>query len=211
MWVVKVGGSLCYRAALAAWLDQLGCYGLGQVVIVPGGGPFADQVRAAQDSWGFADAVAHRMAMQGMDQFGQLMMGLRPDLVAAGSLAEVRQALANGQVPVWMAGRDPAGGNTPASWDVTSDSLAAFLAERLGAEHLVLVKRTAPRGQSHPVAELSRMGYVDPAFRYFLAPGADSSAWIVEEGAHEQLREMLYMGLPLGVRVVPSRSSTVKA
>ncbi|HKJ89278.1 MAG TPA: amino acid kinase [Gammaproteobacteria bacterium] len=202
MWVIKLGGSLYRQPSLAAWLDQVACYGSGQVVVVPGGGPFADQVRAAQDRWRFPDAVAHRMALQAMDQFGQLLLGLRPDLVAAGTFDELREALATGRTPIWMAGGDPAVAEVPASWEVTSDSLAAFLARRLGAERLLLVKSEAPGGSTAGAAELSRAGVVDAAFPGYLAGGA-FSAWIAEAGDHGQLRDMLYTGASLGLRVLP--------
>lgn len=201
MWVIKLGGSLGDRAHLPAWLDQAACYGPGEVVVVPGGGPFADQVRAAQARWGFADAVAHRMALSAMDQFGQLLIGLRPDLVAAGSRAEVGEALGRGRVPVWMAGRDPAVAEVPATWDVTSDSLAAFLARRLGAEWLLLVKVLAPRGGLAKAEELAARGVVDAAFPRFLA-GDELRARVAGEGDHARLRDMLYSGAPLGTSVV---------
>ena len=45
MWVVKIGGSLSHDPALREWLTQLWEVGGGRVVIVPGGGDFADTVR----------------------------------------------------------------------------------------------------------------------------------------------------------------------
>ncbi|MFA9461182.1 amino acid kinase [Thiohalorhabdus methylotrophus] len=210
MWVIKVGGSLYDKPSLGAWLDQLACYGSGQVVIVPGGGPFADQVRSAQRDWGFPDSMAHRMAMQAMDQFGHMMIGLRPDLVAANSLGEIREVLSRGQVPVWMAGRDAAGTQVPASWDITSDSLAAHLAGRLEAGRLLLVKSASSGDGPKSARTLCREGLVDPAFMHFLTEGV-FSAWVAEEGDYDQLRDMLYAGVPLGVQVVLSLNGAAEA
>lgn len=201
MWIVKLGGSLCFKPSLASWLDQLGCYGPGQVVVVPGGGPFAEQVRTVQSRWGFSDAVAHRMAVQAMDQFGLLLTGLRPDLAVAASLDEIQEVLAIGQVPVWMAGWDPLSNEVPATWEVTSDSLAGFLARQLGARRLFLVKSVVPEGNARTAQELGEAGLVDPAFKYFLAEGK-FSAWVVGEKDHCKLREMLYAGVSLGVEVI---------
>ena len=39
-----------------------------KVVIVPGGGLFADQVRVTQKLWQFNDQVAHQMALLAMQQ-----------------------------------------------------------------------------------------------------------------------------------------------
>ncbi len=41
--------------------------GAGKVVIVSGGGPFADQVRDAQKRWKFNDQQAHQIALHAMD------------------------------------------------------------------------------------------------------------------------------------------------
>jgi len=197
MWVIKIGGSLCHKISLAGWLDQIACYGPGQVVVVPGGGPFADEVRAAQGAWGFPDAAAHRMAVLAMDQFGELLLGLRPDLVAAGTPEEARAVLADGGVPVWLAGRDPAVEGIPPSWDVTSDSLAAFLAGQLGAGDLLLVKSVALEESRAPASALADRGWLDRGFPGFL-DGEGFSAWLVEREDHEHLRDFLYAGVPLG-------------
>jgi 5-(aminomethyl)-3-furanmethanol phosphate kinase len=55
-----------------------------------------------------------------------------------------------------------------ASWAVTSDSLAAWLARRLGARRLVLVKSAAAPSAAAP-AELAARGLVDAAFPDYAA------------------------------------------
>ena len=51
----------------------------------------------------------------------------------------------------------------PQDWSITSDGLAAYLAERLGAPMILLVKScTVPREAS--LAELVDSGIVDPCF-----------------------------------------------
>jgi 5-(aminomethyl)-3-furanmethanol phosphate kinase len=61
--VIKLGGSFSADPMLKLWLDTIVEHGNGKVVIVPGGGPYADEVRAAQRCWHFDDAIAHRMAL----------------------------------------------------------------------------------------------------------------------------------------------------
>ena len=68
MWIVKLGGSLGRDPVLKEWLDTLVALGSGRVVIVPGGGGFAEEVRDQQELWRFDDLAAHNMAVLAMAQ-----------------------------------------------------------------------------------------------------------------------------------------------
>src|SRR3954468_15793847 len=120
--VVKVGGGVGEDAlpALCTTLGALG--GRHSLLVVPGGGRFADAVRAADRRFGLADATAHRMAILGMEQFGLLLRDLLPC----------------GPPVVMPAGLGP--DELPESCQVTSDSIAAWVALQNGADRLVLVK-----------------------------------------------------------------------
>jgi len=166
--VVKLGGSYAFSPLLRPWLAAIAAAS-GEVVIVPGGGPFADVVRAAQPAMGFDDRAAHAMAIHAMTQFGIALASIGAGFVVAETTAEMARALAARRVPVWLPAamlRDAAA--VPQSWAVTSDSLALWLARALDAPRVLLVKaRTA-----HPragVAALVEHGLVDRAFPDFLA------------------------------------------
>ena len=182
-WVLKLGGSLAGSAALPAWLDVIAAGG-GRLIVVPGGGPFADAVRAAQRARSFDDATAHRMAVLAMEQYGLMLAARCPALRPAATRAELRGALRDGGVGLWMPARMLAGReDVEASWDVTSDSLAAWLARELAAACLLLVKhgvggaseecptRVSRVPDTAPVAvtALVRDGIVDRAFPRYLA------------------------------------------
>jgi aspartokinase-like uncharacterized kinase len=174
--VVKLGGSLAGAPMLADWLKVLAQAG-GRCVIVPGGGPFADQVRKLQRELGFDDATAHHLALLAMEQFGRILAALQPGLAPASNREEIDKALDSGQVPVWMPTEMTLDRpEIPESWQVTSDSLAAWLAGALNADRLVLVKSAAPPPGPVTAAELSRLGLVDPAFPGFLSKSG-AAAW----------------------------------
>lgn len=161
MWVVKLGGSLLGTGALAAWLRALATAPGPPRVVVPGGGRFADAVRRWQGELGFDELAAHRMAILAMQQVGLHLHAMEPRLTLAESEAELRAARAAIWLPWALAGRDP---SLRASWEVTSDSIACWLAARLGAEALVLVKSAALPASAASAAALGRDGLVDPAF-----------------------------------------------
>jgi aspartokinase-like uncharacterized kinase len=154
---IKLGGGISADAsalakALAAITHAAATH---PVVVLPGGGPFADAVRAFDAGMGLSPDAAHWMAVLAMDQYAFAIA----DRLEHGTIVYdpdgIRAALSQRRVPVlapfrWMYAADV----LPHSWDVTSDSIAAFLAGALDADVLVLLK---------PVAgELDAL--VDPAF-----------------------------------------------
>lgn len=162
--VVKLGGSVVRSGALAPWLDAIAA-ATCPVVVVPGGGALADEVRACQAQLGFGDRAAHRMALLAMDQLAWAVAGLRPGFAIGATEQELWAALQEKRVAVWapyslIAERT----DIEASWRLTSDSLALWLAGRLGARACYLIKSVARRGTSATAAALSREGIVDAAF-----------------------------------------------
>jgi aspartokinase-like uncharacterized kinase len=173
--VVKLGGSHAFSTHLRKWINAIAVCG-GRVVVVPGGGPFADAVREAQRKMGLDDRAAHQMALLAMDQYGCALASLGGRLAPAASAAAIRRILLDGGVPVWSATRMVlTARDIPWSWSVTSDSLAAWLAGRIGAKRVLLVKHVKPSVDSLRAEDLVARGIVDPAFPRFLgASGAEA-------------------------------------
>ena len=130
--VVKVGGGLLRDEGLDGL--RRACAEVNEiasrrpVLVVPGGGPFADAVRAVDEQVGLDDAVAHRLALHAMDQLGVLLAPLLPGR-EIGVLAVVEAFAGSPDIPE--------------SWTVTSDSLAVFAAAAIGADEAVLLKPVA--------------------------------------------------------------------
>jgi 5-(aminomethyl)-3-furanmethanol phosphate kinase len=187
--VLKLGGSLAEGDALRSWLDAVSVAD-GGTVIVPGGGAFADTVRREQRRLGFSERAAHRMALLAMEQYGEILVDLMPALATCRTIAEMRRAASAGRVAVWLpAAMALADRSIPESWDVTSDSLAAWLARRLGAHALVLVKSAAAPRPLDPAA-LAAQGLVDSAFPRFTAARDFALEW-VGPGEAGRLRRLL--------------------
>lgn len=171
-WVIKLGGSLGGSPQLESWLEALALHGGGRVVIVPGGGPFTGHVRELQERHGFDDSAAHHMSLLAMEQFGLMFCALKSVLVPAARDETIRNALTQGAVPVWlprlMLTHQP---EIPESWDVTSDSLAAWLARKLNASRLLLVKSCELPASGVTALDLKIHGIVDPLFPQFARDG----------------------------------------
>jgi dihydroneopterin aldolase len=169
--VVKLGGSTAGHDEMKVWIGALAGSSV-PLVIVPGGGPFADQVRSAQKSMGFSDAAAHAMAILAMDQFGHVIVDSHERFSAARSIEEIEQASAVGKIPVWLpSALATSARDIPVSWQITSDSLAAWLAGKLGAEALLLVKQSRAFTGHDGVADLMARGIVDTYLAAMLPAG----------------------------------------
>lgn len=151
--VVKIGGGLL---ATAGDLDRVmaaipALAGYRRLLVVPGGGPFADAVRAVDRDLGIPADAAHWMAVLAMDQYAHLLAARLPGASVVSSLDQARKALDARRIPVlapsnWLQNEDP----LPHTWDVTSDSIAAWIAGAAGAREIILVK---PRGATGCLAD----------------------------------------------------------
>jgi aspartokinase-like uncharacterized kinase len=109
------------------------------ITIVPGGGEFADTVREFDKRYNLSDAVAHKMAILAMDQYGLLLSSITPNSYISYSLEEISNPM-KGSLPILLPSKlifhkDP----MEHSWDVTSDTIAAYIAQLLHAEKLMVV------------------------------------------------------------------------
>ncbi len=140
--VIKVGGSLAlYPEKLRALCVMLSEVSKNQrLIVVPGGGEFADVVRSLDKRISLSSSASHRMAILGMDQYGLLLSDLIPNSVIVSKLEEIKYFLDSGGLPVFLPSNLLLGENVlENSWDVTSDSIALFIAGKLETTKVLLV------------------------------------------------------------------------
>ncbi len=210
--VVKVGGGVGRGAgddALRALCTTIGELAVRHpLLVVPGGAGFADAVREADARFGLPAATSHRMAILAMEQFGWLLSELIPGAERVAGVARP------GRAGVFL----PAGApldELPASWQVTSDSIAAWVAVRAGARRLVLIKDVdglfadwPPRAEplAHvTVAELAALagGGVD-AYLPAVLERASLETWVISGRDPERLARLLERGTTVGTRIAPA-------
>ena len=148
VWALKVGGSILHAAPedpLAAARDALFedfRRQPGRFLLVPGGGRHADAVRAAQRVEGFDDETAHVRALAAMDRCARELADLLGDSARVVTrLADAPATAASGITPVWAPHAELADDHSlPRTWGLTSDSIAAVAARRLGLAGVCLLK-----------------------------------------------------------------------
>jgi aspartokinase-like uncharacterized kinase len=161
--VAKVGGSLYdlpdLRLRLNRWLASLSA---DAILLVPGGGATTNVIRDLDRTHGLGESHSHRLALQSLTVNAALLSVLldgSPIINAPGSRWEGVAILDAAPFCENDTGPD----SLPASWDATSDSIAARAAVVFGADELVLLKSVDIRPEmSWQEAAAARI--VDPYF-----------------------------------------------
>jgi 5-(aminomethyl)-3-furanmethanol phosphate kinase len=214
--VLKVGGSLSRSESLGLLCEEIGRLGIRQqLLVVPGGGEFADIVRDYYRLYQLSETTAHRMALLAMDQYGCLLGDLIPNSALVSDLLSARAAAAAGRVPILLPSAlivqaDP----LPHSWQVTSDSIAAWIAGQANASQLILLKVidgffTNPTPMNSQVELISDMavfeldsypGIVDEYFSKILV-SLHLETWLINGLYPPRLVELMTSGRTTGTRI----------
>lgn len=155
--VVKLGGSLI---EFVPRLVEVIRTSERRVLVVPGGGIFADRIR----EWNPPPDAAHWMAIAAMEQFGHYIasFGIPP--------VEDPRGIQKTSVLLpycLLRKKDP----LPHSWDITSDTIAAWVAWYLDLPLLVLKSQDGIMIQGTMLKEVTEplsTDTVDPAFPGFV-------------------------------------------
>lgn len=214
--VLKIGGSLSRGIGLESVCRMICRLGTSyRLLVVPGGGVFADQVRIAYERFGLSETAAHSMALSAMDQYGYTLNHLISNSILITDLLSAYQGLSSGRVPILLPSasvlRDSC---LPHSWSVTSDTISAWVAQSASCPRLVLLKdvegllRNDANGK--PTSEhidaltvdqlFEHTGGVDEYLATFLS-SVDLETWILSGMHPERLEELLERGHTTGTRI----------
>lgn len=135
--VVKIGGSLFpeHTEKLCNHLTKSN----EKIVLVNGGGCLANNIRQLNENNHFSDDVNHWNAIKCMDIIGNFIADKNEDIIPITSLEEIDEVHNNNKTPLLltyelMRKEDP----LKHSWDVTSDSIACWIANQINAKLLIL-------------------------------------------------------------------------
>ena len=133
--VVKIGGSLFPNYAIDL-ADKL--KGTDSCIVL-GGGDFANLIRKYNDEQNFSDGANHWCAIDCMDIIAKLVNDKVESTKLAYSIDDVYEIANEGFTPIFVVSEflkseDP----FECTWDVTSDSIAAYIAHLLNAKLLIV-------------------------------------------------------------------------
>ena len=130
MKIVKLGGSLQEKGReIIRFLSNYAEKNAHTVIIIPGGGHFVKRIKELSEQEVISDDAAHWMAVLGMHQYGfYLADGSGIEIVE--SVEELRNVVhICVLLPYTLLKADD---SLPHTWNVTSDTIAAFVANKVG-------------------------------------------------------------------------------
>lgn len=133
--IVKLGGSLQEKGrALIRFISAYAEQKANTVIIIPGGGHFVKRIRELSEQEVISDDAAHWMALLGMHQYGfYLADGTGIEIVE--SVEELSNVAHMGLLlPYNLLKADD---SLPHTWNVTSDTIAAFVANKMGEKSFI--------------------------------------------------------------------------
>lgn len=195
--IIKVGGSLQKGhnlTDLCLMLENIGKK--HRIILIPGGGLFADSVRRCTRDFNIDQNTAHWMAILAMNQYGYLLSSLIPDSVTTEDIDEAQHCAEQYQPAIFLPYRllkqkDP----LPHSWQITSDSISAWIAGYLDTKRLILIKsRDMPENKKtgnvakRPLnlGNLTQTDIVDPMFCSIMNK-VSADLWIINGNDPKQL------------------------
>jgi len=136
--VVKLGGSLLTRGReLVRFLSDYAKKNELSLVIVPGGGLFAEAVKKLSEQINVSDGTAHWMAVLAMHQYGLFLADGEPEIPVVESIAEIQHA---DHICIVLPYKIlEADDSLPHTWAVTADTIAAFITHKLGEKTVIKV------------------------------------------------------------------------
>ena len=162
--VAKIGGSLLMLPGLRERLNRL-LSDISRPVLVVGGGATANVVREWDATHSLNSLDSHKLAVKSMLLNAHFVSTLLERAEMVSHPRALEQAWSSGIVPVVdpesiVKRADP--GELKRSWDVTSDSIAAWIAKRVEARELVLLKSCDVAAAD--LNSVSEAAQVDPEF-----------------------------------------------
>jgi aspartokinase-like uncharacterized kinase len=138
--IIKLGGSLIEKGRdivrfLRDYAEEKSKKNALTIILIPGGGPFVEPVRKLSEDTSLSEETAHWMAVLAMHQYGLFLANGEIGIPLVESVDEIDEA---GHVYILLPYKIlKAEDCLPHTWDVTSDTIAAFVAHKIGEKTFI--------------------------------------------------------------------------
>ena len=157
MWVLKIGGSWITNPKLKTLIRRLEKKKKGKIIIVAGGGCFADSVRFAFKKTKMSEKLANTLALKSTEIFCSYLKDINKKLYLT-----TDKRFKDNSLNVWLPSVILSNEKSfKRNWDSTSDSVAAWLSDNIKADGLVFIKSLKKFEKINKLADLQKKNIID--------------------------------------------------
>lgn len=166
MWIIKIGGSWLKNPRLTNLLARIKKVRNKDIVIVPGGGGFADSIRDVYNNTEMTERLGNKLALKSTELFAEYLKELDKDL----SLTDNPKNFTKEKINVWLPSKQLSQNNSfKNNWDSTSDSVAAWLGNKIMAEGIIFVKSVKAFKSKNKLYNLQNKNVLDKNISIYLS------------------------------------------
>ena len=137
MWVVKIGGSWLKNPKLPSLINLLQKFANQKIVLVVGGGVFAETVRNVYKSNKMTEQTGHILAMKATEIFAYYLKSINPDISITNKITNFIKKNLNLWLPTEKLSFEK---KFEKNWESTSDSIATWLYSNTESKGVVFIK-----------------------------------------------------------------------
>ena len=157
MWVLKIGGSWITNPKLTTLIRRLDKKKKGKIIIVAGGGCFADSVRFAFKKTKMSEKLANTLALKSTEIFCSYLKDINKKLYLT-----TDKRFKDNSLNVWLPSVILSNEKSfKKNWNSTSDSVAAWLSDNIKADGLVFIKSLKKFEKINKLADLQKKNIID--------------------------------------------------
>ena len=139
MHIVKIGGSLTYDAKpLLKALKSYAKENNKKIVIIPGGGEFANVVRKIDKALNISNSLSHKLAIKCMDLIGEVYAEIG-NIKAYDTLFNLKREIEKEKIAILLPSKILLSTDIAEhSWAITSDSLSLYIGKLLDVREVII-------------------------------------------------------------------------
>ena len=137
MWIVKIGGSWLKNPKLPLLINFLQKFAKEKIVLVAGGGVFAETVRSVYTSNKMTEETGHILAMKATEIFAYYLKSINPKISITNKNTNFIKKNLNLWIPTEKLSFEK---KFKKNWESTSDSIATWLYSNTKSKGVVFVK-----------------------------------------------------------------------
>jgi len=137
MWIVKIGGSWLKNPKLPSLINFLQRFANQKIVLVVGGGIFAETVRNVYKSNKMTEETGHILAMKATEIFAYYLRSINQDISISNKITNFIEKKLNLWIPTERLSSEK---KFKKNWESTSDSIATWLYSNTKSKGVVFIK-----------------------------------------------------------------------